>query len=110
MTAEHRLGQSNGHNNSRQRFASALLCIVVSISVSADVNCCAGWRGVIGCLIFVGHFLQKRPMITGSFAKNDLQLKASYESPPPCIHLITVEHPSRHMDTTIHVSADFWKK
>ena len=35
------------------------------------------WRRSTGYLTFIGHFPQKRPMISRSFANNDLQLKAS---------------------------------
>jgi len=62
-----------------------------------------GWQRCIGCLTFMGHFLQKSLIIIGSFAERDLQLKASYASSPTCM-----EESWLIMDESLHTMGESW--
>ena len=50
------------------------------------------YRRPTGCLIFIRHFPPKSPIISCSFAKNDLKLNASYRFSPPCRMHILYSH------------------
>jgi len=62
-----------------------VLFLLVLCLVRPCVEVSRGWRRPLGCPILIGHFLQKSPIISGSFSERDLQHKASYASSTLCI-------------------------
>jgi len=66
-----------------------------------------GWRRFIGCLILIGHFLQKSPMISGSFAQITCNLRhpvGLYDSQPTS-HANTHTCTHTHTHTCTYTSA-----
>jgi len=68
--------------------------LIVRVRVGVSVSVCfaigndiIGWPRPIGCLICIGHFPQKSPITSASFAENILQLKAFS---PPCTTCLSI--------------------
>ena len=52
----------------------SILYVFISSNEYYKRNVSTGWRRPTGCRFFQDHFLQMSPIISGSFAENDLEL------------------------------------
>jgi len=75
----------------------SFICAMTHSYVMAQILSHTGWRRPIWCLIFTGHFPQKSPIISGSFAESDLQVTASY------INTFSMQWLIAHMNAYWHI-------
>jgi len=89
--------------------SNVYVCYMSNLYIRITHVCCTGWRKLIGSLIFIGHFPQKWPIFSGSFVENDLQLRRSYESSPPCMSNMYVSHMSNKCVSYISNAYNIYK-
>jgi len=90
---------------------------------SLGFRCVTGWRRPVGSLIFIGHFSQKSPIISESFAESDLQVTGIlwvFATLYLCVtgghvtHCNTLQHTATHCNTLQHtessVSPVLWRR
>jgi len=63
-------------------------------------------RRACDAITFMGQSPQRSPIISGSFAQRDQQLKTSYESLPPCTGWLSVFPPHTHTHMHTHTYAN----